>query len=154
MGVDFDIIDKNGNLIDRYSIKWLAIYYNSSFCLDHSGCSIKYIINYCDEQIEKLIEKINILESIINIWNEKDFQKRKKLKIDLLSNINDEKEFYSIIKYFAEYDIEEDIVDYVKLTNNSKLIEDFNYYFSYKSHFTNFKDFLLKYQNCKYEFSY
>lgn len=153
MGIDFDIIDASNNLIDRISFKWLTDNWNKSFCSNYSGQSIKYIIEYCDEQITMLTDKINILQNILNIWNENDFDKRKKLKINLISNIDNEKEFYSTIEYFAEYDNDE-LSDCVKLSDGSKLLSDYDYYSSYKSRFVHFKYFLSKYIDYKYEISY
>jgi hypothetical protein len=153
MGVDFDIIDEKGLLIDRYPLKWLIRDWNSSFSLDYLGHSIKYIIKYCDDEIIILDEKINKLQKILDVWNENDFEKRKKLKINLISYIDNEKEFYSVIEYFAEYDIDK-YEGFVKLSDGSKLIADFDYYSTYKSYFTNFKNFLSKYINNKYDISY
>jgi hypothetical protein len=153
MGIDFDIIDEKGNLIDRYPLKWLTNNWNSSFCSDYLGNSMKYIIEYCDEQIIILDEKMNKLQKILDVWNEKNFEKRKKLKINLISNIDDEKEFYSVIEYFTEYEMDK-YNGYIKLSDGSKLMEDFDFYSSYKSQFVRFKNFLLKYINNKYEISY
>lgn len=101
MGIYFDIIDEKENLINRHSLKWLTNNWNSNFCSYYLGHSIKYIIKYCDEEITMLDEKINKLQKILDVWNEDDFEKRKKLKINLILNIYDEKEFYSVIEYFA-----------------------------------------------------
>lgn len=156
MGVDFDIIDKKGNLIDRHSLGWLIRNYNINFGSEYSKQSIKFIIKYCDEEIETLDNKINKLLYILDIWNENDFEKRKKLKINLISNIDQEEEFYSVLQYFSEFKVDEyDGLDrLVKLSDNSKLMSDFEYYSTHKYHFICFKQFLLKYINYDYEISY
>jgi len=100
-----------------------------------------------------LYKKINKLQNILDVWNETNFEKRKKLKINLISNIDDEKEFYSVIEYFTEYDIDKNN-GYVSLSEGSKLVADYDYYSTYKSKFVNFKNFLSKYINNKYEISY
>lgn len=152
MGFDFDIIDNKGKLIDRYSLGWLIKNWNINFVSEYSGHSIKYIIKYCDEEIEILDNKINKLQNLLDVWNEKDFEKRKKLKINLISNICNEEEFYSVIEYFAEYKFDE-YDRFVKLSDGSKLMADFDYYSTYKSRFVHFRQFLLKYINDEYEFS-
>ena len=151
MVFDFDIIDKKGNLIDRYSLGWLLKNWNINFYSEYSGHSIKYIIKYCDEQIEILDNKINKLQYIIDIWNENDFEKRKKLKINFITNIDNEEEFYSVIEYFAEYKVDE-YNGFVKLSNKSKLIVDYDYYSIYKSKFIYFRQFLSKYRECEYDY--
>jgi hypothetical protein len=124
MGVDFDIIDESGNLVDRYSIKWLDREWDKNFSSTYSYSTIKKIIDYCDEEINKLTDKLSKLIIIINCWEEANFEKRKKMKIDLISSIDNEKEFYSTLEYLAEYDITEHD-DKIKLNEGSKLMTDF-----------------------------
>lgn len=153
MCADFDIIDETGNLVDRYSIKWLDREWNKNFWHIYSHSTIKNIIDYCDEEINKLTNKLNKLKIIINCWEETDFEKRKKMKIDLISSIDNEKEFYSTLEYFTEFNSNE-YNDEIILSESSKLLADFDYYSSFKSNFMHFKDFLLKYKGSKYEISY
>lgn len=153
MGFDLDIIDESGKLIDRLSLSWLIRDWDTNFFSANSNKSIEYIIVYCDEQIEVLREKVNKLQNIINIWKTTDFEKRKKLIIELLYDIDDEKEFYSMIEYFTEYDIVE-YENCAKLSDGSKLMADFDYYSTYKLKFEYLKKFLLKHTDYKYEFSY
>jgi len=141
MGFDFDVFDKKGKLIDRYSLGWLIKDWNINFLSEYSGHSIKYIIKYCDEQIAMLDNKINKLQNLLDIWNETNFEKRKKLKINFISNISDEEEFYSVIEYFAEYKVDK-YDELIKLSDRSKLMADFDYYSTYKSKFVNFWQFL------------
>lgn len=157
MGVDFDIIDVSGNLVDRYSIKWLDREWDKNFCFIYSHSTINKIIDYCDEEINKLKNKLNKVKIIINCWEETDFEKRKKMKIDLISSIDNEKEFYSTLEYFSEFIInkyDDDNEFEIKLRNNSKLIADYDNYLLYMDCFIHFKDFLLKYKEYKYEISY
>lgn len=153
MGIDFDIIDVSGNLVDRYSIRWLDREWDENFSSTYSHHTIKVIIDYCDEEINKLTNKLSKLEIIINCWNETNFEKRKKMKIDLISSIDNEKEFYSTLEYFAEF-YSNEYNDEITLSKSSTLLADFNYYSSFKSYFEHFKDFLLKYEGSKYEISY
>lgn len=151
MGFDLDIIDDYGNLIDSYSIKWLHLW-KYDFLKYNRNYSIEEFIEYCNEEINELTNKINKLHIILDCWNETNFEKRKKMKINLLSNIEDEKEFYSIFEYFIEFKINDE--DEIKLSKNSKLLCDFNNYSLYLTRFKDFKNFLVKYQSSKCYFSY
>lgn len=153
MGIDFDIINETGNLVDRYSIKWLDREWDKNFSSTYSHSTIKKIIDYCDEEINKLTDKLNKLKIIINCWEEVDFEKRKKMKIDLISSIDNEKEFYSVLEYLDEYDTNE-YDDKITLSKGSKLVADYDRYSSFKSYFTHFKNFLSKYDKYKYEITY
>jgi hypothetical protein len=153
MTVDFDIIDKSCNLIDRYSLGWLIRYYDVSFISNHYKQSINSIIQYCDEEIIKLTNKINKFEKILDCLNEQNFQKRKILKINLISNIDDENDFYSTLEYFTEYHMDE-YNNTLQLNNNSKLMSDFEYVSLHILHFKNFENFLVKYKEYNYEITF
>jgi hypothetical protein len=153
MTIDFDIIDESNNIIDRYSMGWLIRYDgNILFKSNYYKSSIKLLIEYCDEEINKLTHKIKKLELILDCWNEKNFQKRKILKINLISNIDDEKDFYSTLEYFTEYEVDE-CDNTIQLNNGSKLIADYDYNSLHILRFNNFKNFLLKYKECNHTFS-
>jgi len=153
MGIDFDIIDVSGNLVDSYGVKWLVREWDKNFTSTYLHYTIKDIIDYCDKEINELTNKLSKLEIIINCRDETNFVKRKKMKISLISSIDNEKEFYSTLEYFSEFNYNE-YDDEIKLSKSSKLLADFEHYLSFKSYFMHFKDFLLKYEGSKYEITY
>lgn len=149
MGIELEIIDELGNSIDKYGIKWLYLNEDDYSHILHA-LTIKVIdvIKICDEQINELTNKINKLQIIMNCWNESDFEKRKKLKINLISSIDDESEFYNTLRYFAEYHTNSHD-DTTRLIDGSKLIADIDFYSSQLSRFEYFKNFLTKYEKYK-----
>lgn len=154
MGVNFNIINESGNLIDKYGIKWLVENWDENFLSTYSNTSINDIEEYCDEEITKLRNIINKLKIIIDCWNETNFEKRKKLKINIISSIDEELEFYSTLEYFAEFNTNEYTTNKISLSEGSKLMSDYDYYSTHISHFVNFKDFLVQYRKYKFQINH
>lgn len=151
MGINFNIIDESGNLIDKYAIKWLVENWDVNFCSKYSNTSMNNIEEYCDEEIIKLKEKKNKLKIILDCWNETNFEKRKKLKINIISLIDEEHEFYSTLEYFSEFDTNKYTTNKITLSKGSKLMTDYDYYSLFISHFVHFKDFIVQYRECKFQ---
>jgi hypothetical protein len=136
MGIDFDIINDKGNLIDRYSIKWL-VRYDNFFLRDYSSINmnIKNIILYCDEQIDILKLKIDKHKKIEKI-KYLDFDKKKEYMVNLITNINSDEEMDGLIEKI-----------YMIVYQNQ---EDCNY--STLQIFESFKTFLEKYSNSQNQY--
>lgn len=113
MGIDFDVINNKGHLIDRYSIKWL-VRYDCFFLSNYSSINIrniniKNIISYCDEQIDILKLKVyehNKIEKIKYLG----LDEKKEYMVNLISNINSDEEMDGLIEkiYMIVYENEED----------------------------------------------
>ena len=138
MGLDFDIINITGELINRYPIKWLH-YYDSSFIntFNRTNTNIKNIILYCDEQIHILKNKTYEFDKIDKI-KYLEFNEKKEYLMSLIVSTNDNEELNKLIDLIYS-------IVYEK-------VEDSNY--STLKSFESFKLFLEKYIEYKYEISY
>jgi hypothetical protein len=142
MGLDFDIVNITGELINRYPIKWLY-YYDSSFINSftrsntNTNTNIKNIISYCDEHIYILKSKTDEFDKIDKI-KYLEFNEKKEYLMSLIVSTNDNEELNELIDLIYS-------IVYEK-------VEDSNY--STLKNFESFKLFLEKYIEYKYEISY
>ena len=120
MGLDFDIIDDKGEIIDRYGIKWLYDY-DKSFIYNY--IDIKIAILYCDEQINIL--KINVDEcDKIKKIKHLEFMQKKEYLSNLINNTNNNEELDELIEkiYNQNY---ENIDNYLYLIERFKFFKSF-----------------------------
>ena len=122
MGLDFDIIDDKGQLIDRFGIKWLYHYNNNKLFINNDNNNdIKKVILYCDEQIKILKFKVDENEKIKNL----EFVEKKEYLSNLINNTNNDEELYELIEKIHNKNEDEDAnIDYY-------LLERFNFFKSF-----------------------
>ncbi len=94
MGIDFDIIDDKGKMIDRYAIKWLYRYDIEIF---YYANDIKNMIQYCNENIEILKLRVDKHEKIKKI-EYLEFYKKKEYLCNLINNTNTDEEINELIE--------------------------------------------------------
>ena len=146
MCVDFDIIKDTGELIDRFSIKWLFQYDYLFFSLFRTiyNNPINTII-YCEKQIEILKEKVDEFDKLEKI-KYLDFDGKKKYLISLIENTNDNEEINKLIEKIHGIicqDVDDNNYNNYNYNNNELL-----------NKFESFKLFLEKYKNNKCDISF
>lgn len=139
MGLDFDIIIENGDIIDRFSIKWLREYDNDFLNLLYSNYSIEYIEFKCKNKMIDINKKLNVLLEIKQYVLEENLNQKKEIIKNIIDVQNNIDELNEIINYSADL---------------SWLESDIEYYEGMFDKYNSFNEFLTKYHNFKYEISF
>lgn len=139
MGLDFDIIIENGDIIDRFSIKWLRDYDNDFLNLLYSNYSIEYIELKCKNKMIDINKKIYVLLETKKYFLEENLNQKKEIIKNIIDVQNNIDELNEIINYFADL---------------SWLESDIEYYEGMFHKYNSFNEFLTKYQNFKYQISF
>lgn len=124
MGIDFVIVDDNGNMIDRYAIKWLCSYDKCFFHIKN----IREAIVYC-------IKEISLLEREIA------FIKKKEWLLYAIEQTKNEAELDQLLLH----DIKDDFTE----SSNNDFTKD-----KIVSSLKHFQSFLEKYGDCKCEITW